>query len=131
MAPSHTNTTNTHLVHLRQNFQVQLGPFVTELEKRGAPAFQWTQGTYKATPPAGFEDYFGGGPLWRFTDHDGRSSFDIVDRIRDIPQGPTAEATMRMLIGDEPGYTLSSVRAAVQTLLAQVDADPEIEVREL
>lgn len=102
---------------------------MTETEKRGNAEFTWTQGTREATPPPGFEDYFGAGPLWRFIDYDGSSAFDIVDRIRDFPKGPNAEASMRLLTGDQPGYALSSVQEAIEKLLDIIDADPEIEVR--
>ncbi|KAJ4387498.1 hypothetical protein N0V93_008091 [Gnomoniopsis smithogilvyi] len=110
-----------------KNFQVQLGSFVAETEKRGNAEFVWTQGTREAIPPPGFEDYFGAGPLWRFIDYDGSKAFDIVDRIREFPQGPNAEATMRLLMGDQPSYALSSVQEAIHRLLDIIDADPEIE----
>lgn len=112
----------------RQNFQVQLGPFVAEAEKRGNAKFSWTQGLRKATPPAGFEDYFGAGPLWRFIDHDGSNTFDVLERIRDFPEGPNAEATMRLLVDEESAYSMTSVQEAMQKLLDIIDADPEIEV---
>lgn len=112
-----------------QTFQVQLAPFVAELEKRGNAEFSWTQGTRKAVPPAGFEDYFGSGPLWRFMDYDGTKAFDIVERIREFPKGPNAEATIRTLLGNQPPYALTSLKEAIQTLLDIIDADPEIEVR--
>lgn len=111
-----------------QNFQVQLGPFVTEIEKRGSASFKWTQGTIEATPPEGFKDYFGAGPLWRFIDYDGSEAFDILDSIREIPTGENAEATMRLLMDDQPTYGLSSVQRAIRNLFDQIDADPEIEV---
>lgn len=82
-------------------------------------------------PPPGFEDYFGAGPLWRFIDHDGSNTFDIVERIRDFPEGPNAEETMRLLMGEQPAYTTTSVQEAIQRLLEMIDADPEIEVRML
>lgn len=102
---------------------------MAETEKRGNANFTWTQGTRPAPPPPGFEDYFGGGPLWRFIDYDGSEAFDIVDRIREFPTGANAEATMRLLMGDQPAYALSSVQNAIQGLLDLIDADPEIEVR--
>lgn len=100
---------------------------MAETEKRGNAEFVWTQGTREAIPPSGFEDYFGAGPLWRFIDYDGRKAFDIVDRIRDFPKGPNAEASVRLLMGDQPGYALSTVQQAIRRLLDIIDADPEIE----
>lgn len=110
-----------------KNFQVQMGPFVAEAKKRGNVDFSWTQGTRRATPPQGFEDYFGAGVQWRFFDHDGMSSFDMLERIREFPEGTNAEDTMRVLIDDQPAYALASVQEAVQWLLDMIDADPEIE----
>lgn len=102
---------------------------MAETEKRGNAEFTWTQGNREAIPPPGFEDYFGAGPLWRFIDYDGSKAFDIVDRIREFPKGPNAEATMRLLMGNQPAYALSSVQEAIKRLLDIIDADPEIEVR--
>ncbi|KUI60985.1 UPF0483 protein C25G4.2 [Cytospora mali] len=110
-----------------KNFQVQLSPFVAEMEKRGHTHFVWTQGTCPATPPKGFEDYFGAGPLWRFIQYDGDSAFDVLDRIRDFPEGSNAEETMRLLYGKNPSYLVTSVQNAIQRLLDIIDADPEIE----
>lgn len=101
---------------------------MAETEKRGNAEFSWTQGTRKAVPPPGFEDYFGAGPLWRFMDYDGTKAFDIVERIREFPKGPNAEATIRTLMGDQPPYALTSLQEVIQTLLEMIDADPEIEV---
>lgn len=112
-----------------KNFQIQLGSIAVESEKRGSAEFVWTQGTRRAFPPPGFEDYFGAGPLWRFIDVDGSEAFDIVDRIREFPKGPNAEATMRLLMGDQPTYALASVQSAIHGVLDLIDADPEIEVR--
>ncbi|PSR82296.1 serine hydrolase FSH [Coniella lustricola] len=111
-----------------KNFQVQLGILVTALEARGNVEFTWTQGSRKAIPPIGFEDYFGAGPLWRFIDYDGSSAFDILEEIRDFPEGPNAEESMRLLMGGEPGYSAASVREAIHKLLDIIDADMEIEV---
>lgn len=79
-------------------------------------------------PPQGFEDYFGAGPLWRFIDYDGGAAFDVVDRIRDFPEGSNPEETMRELFGPNPSCLVESVKNATQRLLDILDADPEIEV---
>lgn len=98
------------------------------MEKRGNANFKWTQGTCPATPPEGFEDYFGAGPLWRFIEYDGDAAFDVLDRIRDFPEGSNAEETMRLLFGANPSCLSTSVQNATQRLLDMIDADPEIEV---
>ncbi len=101
---------------------------MTEAEKRGTAKFKWTQGTYEAQPPPGFEDYFGAGPLYRFMLYDGMQAFDILEKIRDFPEGQTAEETMRLLMGSKPAETIDSVREAIEHLIKQIDEDPEIEV---
>lgn len=111
-----------------QNFQVQLGPFVAEAEKRGTAHFEWTQGAYKAIPPPGFEDYFGAGPLFRFINYDGMDAFDLIDKIRDFPEGTSAEETMRALMGNDASAAVESVRKTLQTLIDIIDEDPAIEV---
>ncbi|OJD32116.1 uncharacterized protein BKCO1_4100046 [Diplodia corticola] len=115
-----------------KNFQVQLGPFAAECEKTGVVELAWTQGTVPAKPPPGFEDYFGPGPLYRFVEFDGMEGFeDILDKIRDFPEGISAEDTMRRLFSshDSQGSAYSDVnlRKALDHLFAVIDADPEIE----
>ncbi|KAH8881785.1 duf341 domain-containing protein [Thozetella sp. PMI_491] len=110
-----------------KNFQVQLGPFVAEAEKRGTAEFKWTQGAYEATPPPGFEDYFGAGPLFRFIKYDGMDAFDLIDKIRDFPEGTSPEETMRALMGKDAANAVDSVRTTLQMLIDIIDSDPEIE----
>jgi hypothetical protein len=54
----------------------------------------------EAFPPEGFESYFGLGPYYRFIEPpkavEGGS--DVLERIRDFPQGATAEDQMRELM---------------------------------
>ncbi|KAB2571686.1 putative duf341 domain containing protein [Lasiodiplodia theobromae] len=112
-----------------QNFKVQLGPFAAECEKTGVVDFTWTQGTVPAKPPPGFEDYFGPGPLYRFVEFDGMEGFeDILDKIRDFPEGISAEDTMRRLFDQGPanGNGLN-LRKCLNHLFDVIDADPEIE----
>lgn len=61
-------------------------------------------------------------------DYDGTQAFDIVERIREFPKGPNAEATIRTLMGDQPPYAMASLQEAIKILLDMIDADPEIEV---
>ncbi|KKY28037.1 hypothetical protein UCDDS831_g00560 [Diplodia seriata] len=116
-----------------QNFKVQLGPFAAECERTGAVSLAWTQGTIPAKPPQGFEDYFGPGPLYRFFEFDGMEGFeDILDKIRDFPEGISAEDTMRRLFegqGDQAptSYSDENLRKCLDHLFDVIDADPEIE----
>lgn len=83
-----------------------------------------------AKPPPGFEDYFGPGPLFRFVEFDGMEGFeDLIEKIRDFPEGTSAEDTMRQLFGDQgAGYNEVNLRKCLNHLFDIIDADPEIEV---
>jgi hypothetical protein len=114
-----------------QNFKVQLGPFVKSIEKPGAVDFKWIDGGHKATPPAGFETYFGAPPLYRFINFDGISWLDdALTKIRHIPEGLSAEDTMRLLIGDEDVFSAPAVKSTMDRLIEILDEDHEIEVRD-
>ena len=97
-------------------------------EKRGVAQFKWTQGAHEVSPPPGFEDYFGAGPLYRFIEYNGIDAFDLVDKIRDFPEGTSAEETMRAVMGKDAAGAVDSVRKALQMLIEIIDADPEIDV---
>ncbi|RFU26057.1 hypothetical protein B7463_g10268, partial [Scytalidium lignicola] len=93
------------------NFQVQLAPFVEAVNRSCDAQFKWAQGAHPATPPPGFEDYFGVPPLYRFVDFDGISGFnDILLKIH----------------GQEP-YPERSIRNAINDIFKIIDADPEID----
>lgn len=107
---------------------MQLGPFVTQAQDENGVQFKFTQGDYEAIPPPGFEEYFGAGPLFRFVDVGLTTGPDIVSRLRDFPVGATAEDTMRLLADKDTKYLASNVTDAMASLMAQIDADPEIDV---
>lgn len=107
---------------------MQLGPFVTQAETANGVKFKFTQGDHEAIPPPGFEEYFGAGPLFRFMDVGLNKGTDMISKLRDFPVGATAEDTMRLLFDKDAKYVASNVMDAMDSLLAQVDADPEIDV---
>ncbi|KAL3425314.1 hypothetical protein PVAG01_02105 [Phlyctema vagabunda] len=84
-----------------ENFKVQLAPFCKELETDGTASFFFTQGTVECTPPPGFTDYFGPSPHYRFFRYDGIGKNDILERIRDFPEGEVAEDVLRKLMPQE------------------------------
>ncbi|KAF3065509.1 hypothetical protein CFAM422_009754 [Trichoderma lentiforme] len=109
------------------NFKIQLGIF-TDAAQRPDVEFKWVNGFTEATPPAGFDDYFGAPPLYRFMDVDGVSELEqIIARIRDLPQGESPEETMRKLIADKEQFTTPAVTMALDRLLQLLDEDPEID----
>lgn len=113
-----------------KNFEVQLNPFTGAVEKPGSVEFRWINGSHAATPPDGFDDYFGAKPLYRFIEFDGVGAFDdIMNNIRDIPTGSTPEETMRLLVGPLAQSNSTAVQTAIDRLLDIIDQDPEIEVK--
>jgi hypothetical protein len=55
------------------------------------------------------------------------STFDLLERIRDFPEGVSAEDTMRQLLGEESPYVRKSVESALDALFETIENDPEIE----
>lgn len=83
-----------------------------------------------ATPPEGFEAYFGGGPYYKFIQYDGIGGLDtITDKIRNFPEGLSPEDTLRRLTKDDDLCDSHVIISAVDRLLEIIDSDPEIDVR--
>lgn len=77
-------------------------------------------------PPAGFEDYFGTKPYYRFMKLDEQKAHNVVDvleRIRDFPEGLTAEDTLRQLLPEGLTDAGDSVVNAIDFLYGIVDRD--------
>lgn len=60
----------------------------------------FVHGPIEAHPPAGFEEFFGVGPYYRFIqgNETGKGESDVLERIRNFPKGATAEDQMRELM---------------------------------
>lgn len=98
--------------------------------KPGSIAFRWVDGGHVVTPPPGFDDYFGTPPLYRFINFDGVSGLDdMLAKVRDLPEGLTAEDTMRRLVGEREVFSGPAVKSALARLFEFIDEDPEIDVR--
>ncbi|KAL2265958.1 hypothetical protein VTJ83DRAFT_5310 [Remersonia thermophila] len=102
-------------------FQVQLAPFVKELFEDGTATFHFIHGPCKATPPEGFEEYFGQAPHYRFIEPDNdvetTQQDDILSRIREFPDCETPEDTMRELMREGIATTHRSTDNALKYLL--------------
>lgn len=106
-----------------------MAPFVSVIEKPGEVDFKWLDGGHDAKPPKGFENYFGAPPHYRFINFDGISAMDdTLEKIREMPDGLSAEEAMRSLLGEEESYTAPAVISTLGRLIEIIDADPEIEV---
>ncbi|KAK1753758.1 serine hydrolase FSH [Echria macrotheca] len=112
-----------------KNFAVQLGPLADELTRRGLGTFSYSQGTFEADPPAGWEDYFGSRPLYRFLDTRLGDTFETLRRLRHVPRGMCPEDTMRMFQGAGEGreWHQKAWRAALDGVFRSIDEDPEVD----
>lgn len=75
---------------------MQLGPLADELGDRGLGSFTYTQGKHEVEPPAGWEDYFGARPFYRFLDTRHGDNFENLRRLRHLPPSLNPEESMRM-----------------------------------
>ncbi|TWU77264.1 hypothetical protein ED733_003223 [Metarhizium rileyi] len=101
-----------------------------ETENLGQISFKWISGRHEAHPPAGFNDYFGSGPLYRFIPFDGIEALDdVLHKLDEFPSGKTAEDTIRQLLQSNYGsqYTKDGVRDAIEYIRDAIAQDPEIQ----
>ncbi|RYP44956.1 hypothetical protein DL768_008641 [Monosporascus sp. mg162] len=109
---------------------VQLAPFIDAMEKSSRVKFRWIDGSHRAVPPPGFENYFGQPPLYRFVAFDGVEALDdVLSRIRELPQGITPEDTIRSLVKEQQPYSPRTLQSALDRLFQIMDEDPEIDRR--
>jgi hypothetical protein len=83
--------------------------------------FFFTQGENECIPPPGFLDYFGPPPHYRFIEYDGVQQNDVLERVRDFPEGEVAEDVLRELMPDGMGDIHKSVRNALDSLYQTMD----------
>lgn len=80
-------------------------PLVKELHSNGTADLHFIHGPVETHPPEGFEDYFGEGPYYRFIKpaevEEGGGDTDVLERIRNFPEGANAEDQMRLLLRSE------------------------------
>ena len=112
-----------------QNFQVQLGPLADELEARGLATFTYGQGVHEVEPPAGWEDYFGARPLYRFLDTRHGDNFENLRRLRHMPYSMNAEDAMRMFqdCGEGEDWHQKVWHDALNSVLKMVDEKPQVD----
>ncbi|KAE8443298.1 hypothetical protein EG329_002014 [Mollisiaceae sp. DMI_Dod_QoI] len=99
-----------------KNFEVQLAPFCKEMSKDGTATFFFTQGQNECTPPPGFQDYFGPAPHYRFIEYDGIEQNDVLERVRDFPEGENPEDVLRELMPGGSEELQQSFRKALDAL---------------
>jgi hypothetical protein len=114
---------------LLQNFKVQLGPLAEAIESKGLATFTYSQGIHEVDPPAGWEDYFGQRPLYRFLDTTKGDTFETLRRLRHVPRGLNPEDTMRLYqtANTVADWHQRAWREALDSVFTTIDADPEID----
>lgn len=113
------------IAHIWQKFKVQLAPLIKELESDKSASFHFIQGPYEVVPPAGYEEFFGGPPYYRFiipSDTDANAT-DVIERIRDFPQLETPEMTMRELMTYGVAKTDDSARQTLTYLYELLETE--------
>ncbi|QPH02661.1 hypothetical protein C2857_006875 [Epichloe festucae Fl1] len=106
--------------------RTQLGPFIEAVQQAGSEQFKWIDGGHAATPPPGFDEYFGPGPLYRFVDYDGVGELDnLPAKLREFPAGATAEDTLRKFLGIQR-FSAQPIKSTLGRLIQLLDDDPEI-----
>lgn len=94
-------------------------PIVTELTSDESATFHFINGNCEATPPEGFEEFFGQPPYHRFIEPDDPNiaeGADVLSRIRDFPECETPEDTMRELMREGVADCRGSTIRAIQYL---------------
>ena len=96
-------------------------PICRELESDNSASFYFTQGSNECKPPPGFLDYFGPPPHYRFIDYDGIERNDVLERVRDFPEGEVAEDVLRELMPKGTEDVRESVRIALDKIYKTMD----------
>lgn len=111
-----------------QTFRIQLAPFLNAVGDVKNLDFTWINGAHSATPPEGYESYFGNNGLYRFIDFDGITALDdMMFKIRDMPEGESAEDSIRKLVVGST-WPSKNVTTTIDRLFRLIDEDPEIDV---
>jgi len=74
---------------------------------------------------AGFDEYFGVSPLYRWADDGGAAEDSLISRVRQIPVGDNAEDVMRDLVGGREVVWLN-YKQVMDYLYEQLEKDSEI-----
>jgi hypothetical protein len=96
-------------------------PFCKELSSDPRNTFHFTQGFVECTPPPGFQDYFGPSPHYRFIEYDGIEQNDVLERVRDFPEGENAEDVLRELLPNGVADITKSVSKALSSLYRTIE----------
>lgn len=102
-------------------------PILQDLVSDNSATFHFIQGPHEAVPPEGYEEYFGGKPYYRFVEYvEATGGVDVLKKIRDFPEGATAEDMLRELLTDGADGR-DSLRDAINLLYRIMDEEGPFE----
>ncbi|KAJ5747241.1 uncharacterized protein N7511_008937 [Penicillium nucicola] len=79
------------------NISIQLAPLEKEMSMDSSAEFHYIMGPVPVIPPAGFAEYFGIGPHFRWLEDNGVAEDSMISRVRKAPHGQSPEDAMRTL----------------------------------
>ncbi|KAJ6081019.1 hypothetical protein N7499_005893 [Penicillium canescens] len=79
------------------NISIQLAPLEKEMSMDSSAEFHYIMGPVPVIPPAGFAEYFGVGPHFRWLEDNGVAEESMISRVRKAPHGQSPEDAMRTL----------------------------------
>ncbi|OKL59944.1 hypothetical protein UA08_04930 [Talaromyces atroroseus] len=107
------------------NIRIQLEPLGKELDSDHTATFHFINAPVAVIPPAGFSEYFGPGPHYRWMDDEGAGEDSMLNRIRELPVGQDPEDVMRILTSSDKGWR--NRNAVMQYLYDTLESHPDIE----
>lgn len=91
------------------------------MSKDGDNTFFFTQGENPCIPPPGFPDFFGPAPYYRFIEYDGIEQNDVLERVRDFPEGENPEDVLRELLPGGHEQVRTIVRKALHAIYQTIE----------
>ncbi|KAK2757089.1 hypothetical protein FQN54_005058 [Arachnomyces sp. PD_36] len=83
-------------------FRTQLEPFVARIEKPGEIDFKFIDGLHPATPPEGFQEYYGPGPHFLNVEYDGTAALETLQlNLRANKPGQSYEERVKELVKND------------------------------
>ncbi|KAJ5411598.1 uncharacterized protein N7487_005957 [Penicillium crustosum] len=108
------------------NINIQLDPLVKQMAMDGFASFHYINGPVPVSPPAGFTEYFGIGPHYRWLEDGGVAEDSMISRVRKSPHGSSPEDAMRALGKDWDGHW-NNHHQVMKYLYDTLEKNPDIE----
>ncbi|OQE32368.1 hypothetical protein PENFLA_c001G07685 [Penicillium flavigenum] len=89
-------------------------------------SFHYINGPVPVSPPAGFAEYFGIGPHYRWLEDGGVAEGSMISRVRKFPHGSCPEDAVRALGKDWDGHWNNHYQV-MEYLYDTLDKNPDIE----